>query len=50
MERAVKHWNRLSREAVELPSLEVSEKYVGVALKDMVKRQDSVNQDDGWTW
>lgn len=26
MEKAVKHWNRLPREAVELPSLEVLKK------------------------
>lgn len=50
MVRAVKHWNRLSREVVELPSLEVSKKCVGMALKDMVKQQDSVGQDDGWAW
>lgn len=50
VERVVEHWNRLSRDAVGLPSLEVSEKCVDVALRDMVKWQDSVGQDDGWTW
>lgn len=32
----VRHWNKLPREVVELPSLEVLKKHAGVALQDTV--------------
>jgi len=40
------HWHRLPREVVKLPSLEVFQNCVDLALRDMVSGHGGM----GWDW
>ena len=46
--RVVRHWNRLPREVVDAPSLEVPKSRLDGALSNLVKWQVSLQMSDAW--
>ena len=49
-QRVVRHWERLPREAVDAPSLEVLKARLDGALGNLVWREVSLHMAGGWNW
>ena len=49
-QRVVKHWNRLSKEAVDAPSLETFKARLDVALGSLVCWLATLHIAGGWNW
>lgn len=46
----VEHWNSLLRKVMESPALELLKGNIKMAQKDMVWREDLLDQANGWTF